>query len=452
MVGNGPSASQSYTLTGANLEGEGSISVTVEGNFEISRNNETFDNEPIELPYTDGQITETIYVRMIEGLEVGTYTGSITNEGGGATATVSLSGTVYDDNEPYITAAMPLYIQGNNGSNNDRVPVAIQVTLLNLEPNTTYRYTNQLVDGNDGPETAGAGNVIYVNDEGFYRSTSPSLETEGNYGEFTTSSNGSQIVWFMNEPTANARFTPGNHVYLRIRINDGHDGTEVANTFTTDEYATVLNFGTENDEYSGSAFYVKSEEAPMSFAMLLSGANDFRPLYSTSIETTGVDYGNINQYADFYKEEVAGNDGWFGGILPNVNPNGINRILIWDLYSYSLNEYLTENGEWYPNANTVNPTNGLDEPIFIDLTYDGVEEQEVEANIKVWSTDHEFVIENGDNAHYNMAVYNILGQPMMMKQINAGSAERINHSLATGVYIISLQNNQNAVSVKVIVK
>ena len=63
-----------------------------------------------------------------------------------------------------------------------------------------------------------------------------------------------------------------------------------------------------------------------------------------------------------------------------------------------------------------------------------------------------FVIENGDNAHYNMTVYNILGQPMIMKQINAGSTECISHSLATGVYIISLQNNQNAVSVKVIAK
>ena len=295
------------------------------------------------------------------------------------------------------------------------------------------------------------GNVIYVNGDGFYRTTSPSLETEGNYGEFTTSANGSQIVWFMNEPTANARFTPGNHVYLRIRLNDGHNGTEVANTFTTDEYATVLNFGTENDEYSGSAFYVKSEEAPMSFAMLLSDANPYRPLYSTSIETTGVDFGSINQYADFYKEKVAGKDGWFGGILPNVNPNGVNRIVIWDLYSYTLNEYLSVNGEWSPEANTVNPTNGLDEPIFIDLTDDGVEEG-MATNVKVWSTDHEFVIENGDNAHYNMTVYNILGQPMMMKQINAGSAECISHSLATGVYIISLQNNQNAVSVKVIVK
>ena len=451
---NGPSASQSYTLTGANLEGEGYITVTVTGEFEILNDDGNYSSSPFELHYSDGVIDNqpaTITVRLKGNLAIGTYAGNITHDGGGATATVSLSGTVRGDFEPNISAAMPLYIQGNNGSNNNRVPVAIQVTLLNLEPNTTYRYTNQLVDGNDGPETAGAGNVIYVNNGGFYRTTSPSLETEGNYGEFTTSANGSQIVWFMNEPTANARFTPGNHVYLRIRLNDGHNGTEVANTFTTDEYATVLNFGTENDEYSGSAFYVKSGEDPMSFAMLLSDANPFRPLYSTSVEATGVDFGSINQYADFYKEKVAGKDGWFGGILPNVNPNGVNRIVIWDLYSYTLNEYISVNGEWSPEANTVNPNAGLDSPIFIDLTDDGVEEG-LATNVKVWSTDHEFVIENGDNAHYNMTVYNILGQPMMMKQINAGSAERISHSLATGVYIISLQNNQNAVSVKVIVK
>lgn len=451
---NGPSVSQSYTLTGANLEGEGYITVTVSGEFEILNDDGNYSSSPFELHYSNGVIDNqpvTITVRLKGDLPIGPYPGNITHNGGGATATVSLSGTVRGDFEPTISAAMPFYIQGNNGSNNNRVPVAIQVTLLNLEPNTTYRYTNQLVDDNDGPETAGAGNVIYVNNGGFYRTTSPSLETEGNYGEFTTSANGSQIVWFMNEPTANARFTPGNHVYLRIRLNDGHNGTEVANTFTTDEYATVLNFGTENDEYSGSAFYVKSEEDPMSFAMLLSDANPFRPLYSTSVETTGVDFGSINQYADFYKEKVAGKDGWFGGILPNVNPNGVNRIVIWDLYSYTLNEYISVNGEWSPEANTVNPNAGLDSPIFIDLTDDGVADN-IETNVKIWSTDHEFVIDNGDNAHYNMAVYNILGQPMMMKQINAGSTERISHSLATGVYIISLQNNQNAVSVKVIVK
>ena len=455
LEGEGPSESQSYTLTGANLEGEGNVTITVSSYFEISTNNEDFGTEPIEIPYADGQLVNQpvpIYVRMVEGLEAGTYTGTIHHEGGNAINEVSLCGTVHSEDEPYIMAVMPQYIQGNNGSNNNRVPVAVMVFVMNLEPNTTYRYTNQFVDGNDGPETAGAGNVIYVNEDGFYRSTSPSLATEGSYGEFTTSDDGWQVFWFMNEPTANARFTPGNHVYLRIRLNDGHDGTTVAHTFTSEDYATVLNFGTENDEYSGSAFYVKSDESPMDFVQLFANADDERPVYSTSIETTGVDYGSINQYASFYKDLVAGNNGWFGGILPNVNTDGINYISTWDLYGFQQFEYHSAgNGEWAPEALTANPTNGLNEPIFIDLTYDGVEET-VETNVKVWSADHEFVIENGDNAHYSMTVYNVLGQPMMMKQINAGSTERISHSLASGIYVISLQNNQNTVSVKVIVK
>ena len=141
----------------------------------------------------------------------------------------------------------------------------------------------------------------------------------------------------------------------------------------------------------------------------------------------------------------------FGGILPNDNKEGINAIWILDMESYVINEYYTENGQWYPNANTGNPNAGLDEPLFIDLTDDGVEE-DIETNVKVWNADHEFVIENGDNAHYSMTVYNILGQPMMMKQINAGSTEHIRHSLASGVYVIHLQNNQSNVSVKVIVR
>ena len=454
VVGNGPSDTLSYTLTGADLEGEGYITVSVDGEFEILNVDGTYSSSPFELHYSDGIIDNqpvTITVHMKSDLAIGNYQGHINHAGGGATATVNLSGTVRGDNDPNMVAAMPLYIQGNNGSNNNRVPVAIQVTLLNLEPNTTYRYTNQLVDGNDGPETAGAGNVIYVSGDGFYRSTSPSLETEGNYGEFTTSANGSQIIWFMNEPTANARFTPGNHVYLRIRLNDGHDGTTVAQTFTSIDYATVLNFGNDNDEYSGSAFYVKSNESPMGFALLYTDVNHMdRPVYSTSIETTGVDYGSINQYADFYKELVAGKDGWFGGIIPNKNETGINHIWIYDLNGGST-EYQTIQGQWNPNANTINPNAGLDSPIFIDLTDDGIEE-DMATNVKIWSTDNEFVIENGDNAHYSMTVYNILGQPMMMKQINAGSIERISHSLVSGVYIINLQNNQSNVSVKVIVR
>ena len=457
VVGQGPSESQSYVLSGVNLFDEGYIHIVSCSWYEISLDNETF-TEVLEFPCTD--LPATVYVRMMDSLAPNTYDGVyIANEYyddiNYAAVVVNVSGIVHYENDPSILwDDLPYYIQGNNGSNNNRVPVATYVWLGNLEPHTTYRYTNQFVDENDGPETAGAGNVIYANLDGFYRSTSPSLATEGGYGEFTTSWDGDAHVWFVNEPTANARFTPGNYVYLRIRLNDGHDGTTVAHTLTTQRYATVINFGTEHDANQGTAFYVKSNENPMTFAQMYINQNpNEHPIFATIVETTGVDFGNINQYADFYKEEVAGKDGWFGGILPNDNEYGINKIMVYDITHYWYQEYRTTvyNGQWYPNANTVNPTNGLDEPIFIDLTYDGVEET-VETNVKVWSANHEFVIENGDNAHYSMTVYNVLGQPMMMKQINAGSTERISHSLASGIYVISLQNNQNTVSVKVIVK
>ena len=469
IVGQGPSDSLTFTLTGGNFlplpgGGYGGVWLSFDdptSSFEMSLDGEEYTNSPqyIELDETLTLEPTTVYVRLW-GEEIGQYTGSIyIEEPSGVSITVSLSGTVLSENEPSIVwDDLPHYIQGNNGSNNNRVPVATYVRLQNLEPNTTYRYTNQFVDANDGPETAGAGNVIYANLDGFYRSTSPSLASEGNYGEFTTNWDGDADVWFVNEPTANARFTPGNHVYLRIRLNDGHDGTTVAHTFTTENYATVINFGPEHDANQGTAFYVKSNENPMTFAQMYTGYidpenPDPRPIYATIVETTGVDFGNINQYADFYKEEVAGKDGWFGGILPNDNDYGINKILVFDITHYWFQDYYTSefNGHWNPDANTVNPTNGLDEPIFIDLTDDGVEEA-MTTNIKVWSTNNEFVIENGDNAHYSMTVYNILGQPMMMKQINAGSTERISHSLASGVYVISLQNNKSSVSVKVIVR
>ena len=454
--GEGPSEATTYELSAANLDGEGEIMLLVTEGFEISLDDETYGEE-LEIAYADGQITDqpiTVYVRMSEGLEIGEYEAVIMHEGGNAYTEVDLAGEVISAEQPYIDAFMPMYIQGNNGSNNNRVPVAIAVYLENLEPNTTYRYTNQFVDANDGENVAGAGNVIYANTDGFYRSTTPSLSTEGGYGEFTTDEAGEGFAWFINEPTANTRFTPGNQVYLRIRINDGHDGTTVDQTFTTEDYATVLNFGTENDEYQGTAFYAKSDEAPMNFVMMFSSDYDWRPTYSTSIETTGVDYASINQYADFYKEEVAGKDGYFGGIIPNNNEDGINIIWVLDEESYIIGEYYTENGDGvWGDAQTANPQGGLDDIIFIDLSELSVDENtDTTVDVQIWNTKNEIIVENRDNARYNMTVCNILGQPVMATEIQGNSTERFSHDFAAGLYIVTMQNNENKVSAKIIVR
>ena len=51
-----------------------------------------------------------------------------------------------------------------------------------------------------------------------------------------------------------------------------------------------------------------------------------------------------------------------------------------------------------------------------------------------------------------MNVVNMLGQTLMHKEIAAGSTMRVSHNLTAGIYIISLQNSQNKVAVKVMVK
>ncbi len=67
------------------------------------------------------------------------------------------------------------------------------------------------------------------------------MENAGHYGEFTANSSGTYTGWFMTEPTANARFTPGNYLKMRIRINDGMNGTIPIHYLTTADSVQVIN-------------------------------------------------------------------------------------------------------------------------------------------------------------------------------------------------------------------
>ena len=98
IEGSGPSASQSYDLSGANLTGyPGNITVTGSTNYEVSTNNLTFSGS-VNVPFTSATLSTTaVYVRLKTGLTTGTYNGeTISNAGGGATnQNVTCNGTVY---------------------------------------------------------------------------------------------------------------------------------------------------------------------------------------------------------------------------------------------------------------------------------------------------------------------------------------------------------------------
>jgi hypothetical protein len=97
VLNSGPSASQTYNLSGSNLTGfPNDITITTQTYFEISTDNSSFSSG-LTIPFSGATLASTpIYVRLKAGLAVASYNSEIiSNTGGGASnATVTCSGSV----------------------------------------------------------------------------------------------------------------------------------------------------------------------------------------------------------------------------------------------------------------------------------------------------------------------------------------------------------------------
>ena len=92
----------------------------------------------------------------------------------------------------------------------------------------------------------------------------------------------------------------------------------------------------------------------------------------------------------------------------------------------------------------------VDDILIIGSAYDAVEETEV-TDVTLWNYGNEIFVDNQTNGNVEMAVYNLLGQPVYAKTISAGSV-RFSHNLAKGVYVVTLQNSKGRMAVKMIVR
>lgn len=127
----GPSALQSFKVNGNNLAAV--ITVSASANWEISTN-QAYDNNNVA-PWTtvvlsknqSGAVTDkTIYVRLKDGLPVGTYTGTVTLSSTSAVdKTVSLTGSV-------TPGLAKIKVSGNGSSiaNGSSMPIGLNNTLF----------------------------------------------------------------------------------------------------------------------------------------------------------------------------------------------------------------------------------------------------------------------------------------------------------------------------------
>ncbi|MDD4688073.1 MAG: hypothetical protein PHH38_08345, partial [Candidatus Cloacimonetes bacterium] len=105
VYGNGPSSAQSFTVTGANLTGN--LSVTAPANYSVASASGGTYGSSLTLNQSGGSVSATVYVKLNAGLAVGSYNNQdITVSGGGATSqTVSCSGEVSSPPPPNAPTA-----------------------------------------------------------------------------------------------------------------------------------------------------------------------------------------------------------------------------------------------------------------------------------------------------------------------------------------------------------
>lgn len=106
VLGSGPSAEQTFTVSGTNLTQN--ISISAPTNYEISKTSDTGYSTPLTFAHSGGTVSaQTVYVRLKSGLSIGSYNGEdITATSSGATnKTVTCSGSVSTPPSPTAPSA-----------------------------------------------------------------------------------------------------------------------------------------------------------------------------------------------------------------------------------------------------------------------------------------------------------------------------------------------------------
>lgn len=94
-VGNGPSTSQSFNLSGSSLSSNATITISGSTDYEVSTDNSSFGSSKTLTASGTSLASTPVYVRLKSGLSYGTYNENITYSGGGVSSTnFAVSGNV----------------------------------------------------------------------------------------------------------------------------------------------------------------------------------------------------------------------------------------------------------------------------------------------------------------------------------------------------------------------
>ena len=225
IVGNGPSAEQTFTAAGTNLDADISIAATT--NYEISKTSGTGYTTPLTLTQSAGTVNATtIYVRLKAGLDVGDYNSqNITATSTDATTkTVTCSGSVASPSNPGSFSATTVSSSQINLSWTENAATDEVMVVYDLDGSFT-----DPVDGIEYSGTALGGTVIYKGSAEEYSHTSLSADEQYFYKAWSVDASDNYSSGVTDDATT-YQTEPTNHVTGFAATANSY--SEITNTWT----------------------------------------------------------------------------------------------------------------------------------------------------------------------------------------------------------------------------
>lgn len=307
VYGAGPSAEKNFSLTGSNLTGNLSISIT--SDYEIASSSGGSYSSSLSYTPSSGSVSATVYVRQKSGMDIGNgYTGTITCSSDGATdKTVSLSGTVTAPPPP----SAPTATDASNVASNSFKANWNSVSGANGYRFDVYQKSitpTTLVEGFNGGTTAPAGWTFTAiggtyTTAGNFGVSSPSLQFDatGDAVETPTLSLPSSLSFWIKGQTTNASSA------LTVTQYDGSSWTTLATvtnlptTGTTKTYSLSSNITKIKFTYTKSTGNLAFDDVEINHNAItvsyVSGYQDIDANNATIYDVMGLSAGSTYYYA-----------------------------------------------------------------------------------------------------------------------------------------------------------
>lgn len=245
-----------------------------------------------------------------------------------------------------------------------RLPVVYKARVSGLTPNATYRFISRGATRRDlGKAQEGAGNPLFLNPGGTTLYTTQPHLRAGTSGSFTADAQGNYSGWFAFVPTTNTRFGQDSLVYPSLSLNGGTNAatdTVAVNRYALDVTIKAIALGTSASQ--GTGIWGSSQAtAKNAVALYDNAAGQGRPLSTALVESIAA---TIASQPTWYNNNVTGQNGAWGTLLPNSLASGVLNITQYAVDGSIVGNNTSTNGNW-GSANTVNPSGGNTTPIQI---------------------------------------------------------------------------------------